>query len=73
MKSFPLALACLVLPASIQAQPAIAPASPYEKALAPLDAFIAATAQIADLTLVTRNVSDFAILDLPMISPWTVV
>ena len=41
--------------------------------IAAMDAFIAATAQIADLTLVTRNVSDFAILDLPMISPWTVV
>jgi toxin FitB len=38
--------------------------------IGPMDAFIAATAQIADLTLVTRNVSDFDILDLPMLSPW---
>jgi hypothetical protein len=39
--------------------------------IAPMDALIAATAQAADLTLVTRNVSDFEFLDLPMISPWT--
>jgi len=36
-----------------------------------MDAFIAATAQIADLTLVTRDVSDFEFLGLPIISPWT--
>jgi predicted nucleic acid-binding protein len=39
----------------------------------PMDAFIAATAQIADLTLVTRDVSDFEFLGLPIISPWTAV
>lgn len=38
--------------------------------IGPMDAFIAATARLADLTLVTRNVSDFGILDLPMLSPW---
>ena len=41
--------------------------------IAPMDAFIAATAQIADLTLVTRDVSDFEFLGLPIISPWTAV
>jgi predicted nucleic acid-binding protein len=39
--------------------------------IAPMDAFIAATAQITDLTLVTRDVSDFEFLGLPIISPWT--
>jgi toxin FitB len=38
--------------------------------IGPMDAFIAATAQIADLTLVSRNISDFDILDIPMLSPW---
>jgi len=38
--------------------------------IAPMDAFIAATAQAADLTLVTSNTSDFEFLDFPMISPW---
>jgi predicted nucleic acid-binding protein len=36
----------------------------------PMDAFIAATAQTTQLTLVTRNVSDFEFLGLPIISPW---
>ena len=39
--------------------------------LEPMDAFIAATAQVADLTLVTRNLSDFDVLGVPTISPWT--
>jgi hypothetical protein len=34
------------------------------------DALIAATAQVHRLTLVTRNVRDFADLDLPLIDPW---
>jgi predicted nucleic acid-binding protein len=38
--------------------------------IAPMDAFIAATAQIADLTLVTRNASDFEFLGQSIISPW---
>jgi predicted nucleic acid-binding protein len=38
--------------------------------IAAMDAFIAATAQVADLTLVTRNISDFDIVGLPIISPW---
>ena len=38
--------------------------------IGPMDAFIAATAQIGDLTLVTRNISDFEFIGLPMISPW---
>ena len=39
--------------------------------IAPMDAFIAATAETGDLTLVTRNTSDFQFLSLPVISPWT--
>jgi toxin FitB len=35
-----------------------------------MDAFIAATAEHHDLTLVTRNVSDFSALGLRLINPW---
>ena len=35
-----------------------------------MDAFIAATAQQHDLTLVTRNVSDFEALNLRLVNPW---
>lgn len=35
-----------------------------------MDGFLAATAQVHRLTLVTRNVSDFAVLD-AVISPWS--
>lgn len=35
-----------------------------------MDAFIAATAQRHDLTLVTRNVSDFASLTVRLLDPW---
>ncbi|MEM9777580.1 MAG: type II toxin-antitoxin system VapC family toxin [Chloroflexota bacterium] len=34
------------------------------------DAFIAATASIHDLTLVTRNVSDFEAVGLKLLNPW---
>jgi predicted nucleic acid-binding protein len=36
-----------------------------------MDAFIAATAERHHLTLVTRNVSDFDSLGIPLINPWT--
>jgi hypothetical protein len=36
-----------------------------------MDAFIAATAQRHDLTLVTRNVSDFNTLGLRLVNPWS--
>jgi predicted nucleic acid-binding protein len=36
-----------------------------------VDAFIAATAEIHGLTLVTRNVRDFAAWDGPLLNPWT--
>ena len=39
-------------------------------ALEPMDAFFAATAAAHDLTLVTRNVRDFACLDIPVHNPW---
>jgi toxin FitB len=39
--------------------------------IGPMDGFIAATAQTTRFTLVTRNVSDFEFLGLPVISPWT--
>lgn len=36
-----------------------------------MDAFIAATAEQHDLTLVTRNVSDFDVLGIGLINPWS--
>ena len=36
-----------------------------------MDAFFAATAEIHRLTLVTRNVSDFAAAGIPLFNPWT--
>jgi predicted nucleic acid-binding protein len=36
-----------------------------------MDAFIAATAEQHDLTLVTRNVSDFNALGLRLVNPWS--
>ena len=36
-----------------------------------MDAFIAATAERHDLTLVTRNVSDFNALGIRLINPWS--
>lgn len=36
-----------------------------------MDAFIAATAQRHDLTLVTRNSSDFAALEIRFLNPWS--
>lgn len=35
-----------------------------------MDAFIAATAESRSLTIVTRNVRDFEVTDLPVIDPW---
>lgn len=35
-----------------------------------MDAFFAATAQVHDLTLATRNVRDFAHLGVPLFNPW---
>jgi predicted nucleic acid-binding protein len=36
-----------------------------------MDAFIAATAERHHLTLVTRNVSDFDVLGIRVINPWS--
>lgn len=36
-----------------------------------LDALIAATALVYGLTVVTRNVSDFAPMGVPLLDPWT--
>lgn len=36
----------------------------------PMDAFIAATAERHDLTLATRNISDFDALGIRLINPW---
>ena len=41
-------------------------------ALSAMDAFFAATADVHGLTLVTRNVSDFASLGIALFDPWTV-
>jgi predicted nucleic acid-binding protein len=38
--------------------------------IAAMDAFIAATSERYDLTLVTRNVADFEVLGIPLINPW---
>jgi predicted nucleic acid-binding protein len=35
-----------------------------------MDAFLAATAEVHDLTLVTRNVSDFEVLGRTLLNPW---
>jgi predicted nucleic acid-binding protein len=35
-----------------------------------MDAFIAATAEQHDLTLVTRNITDFEALKVRLVSPW---
>lgn len=35
-----------------------------------LDAFLAATALVHDMTLVTRNERDLAALDVPILNPW---
>jgi predicted nucleic acid-binding protein len=40
------------------------------KPIEAVDAFIAATAQVHDLVLVTRNVSDFAVIRERILSPW---
>ena len=39
-------------------------------ALSLIDGFFAATALAKDLTLVTRNVKDFASLGVPLLNPW---
>ena len=38
--------------------------------LGSMDAFFAATAETHGLTLVTRNVKDFAALGIPLLDPW---
>lgn len=38
--------------------------------LGAMDAFFAATAEVHGLTLVTRNVGDFAALGIPLLNPW---
>ncbi|TGN89296.1 type II toxin-antitoxin system VapC family toxin [Bradyrhizobium yuanmingense] len=39
-------------------------------ALSVIDGFFAATALVNDLTLVTRNVKDFAAFGVPLLNPW---
>jgi len=39
--------------------------------MAVIDAFLAATAEVAGLTLVTRNVRDFEVWGGPVFNPWT--
>jgi predicted nucleic acid-binding protein len=38
--------------------------------LGPIDAFFAATAEAHGLTLVTRNIKDFATIGIPLLDPW---
>ena len=35
-----------------------------------MDAFLAATARVHDLTIVTRDVTDFKSIDIPVLNPW---
>jgi toxin FitB len=49
-----------------------ATAKQHGKSLAVVDGVIAATALHHDLTLVTRNVKDFAGLGVPLLNPWHV-
>jgi toxin FitB len=39
--------------------------------IGPMDAFIAATAAVYDLTIVTRNISDFVSSNIPTLCPWS--
>jgi predicted nucleic acid-binding protein len=41
------------------------------KPIGMMDAFFAATAEVHELTIVTRNVSDFAASGIPLLNPWT--
>jgi toxin FitB len=41
--------------------------------LGAMDAFFAATADVHDLTFVTRNAKDFEKLDIPLLNPWKVI
>ncbi len=41
------------------------------RAMGVMDAFIAATAQVHDLTLVTRNVKDFEVWGGSVVNPWS--
>ena len=41
------------------------------RSIEPMDAFIAATAERHDLTLVTRNVRDFDFLGIRIVNPWS--
>lgn len=41
------------------------------RTLTPVDTLIAATAAVAGLTVVTRNVRDFDGLGVPVLNPWT--
>ncbi len=36
-----------------------------------VDGLVAATAMVAGLTIVTRNVADFAVTPVPVLDPWT--
>jgi toxin FitB len=49
----------------------VARAESAGQALNSMDAFLAATAQVNGLTLVTRNVRDFAVTGVPTHNPWT--
>jgi predicted nucleic acid-binding protein len=45
-------------------------ASGKGKPLAVIDGLLAATALQSDLTLVTRNIGDFAVTQVPVLNPW---
>ena len=49
----------------------VARSQAHGRPIGAMDAFIAATAERHDLTLVTRNVSDFDASGIRMVSPWS--
>lgn len=49
----------------------VAAAQAVGRPLGVMDAFIGATAHVAGLTLVTRNVEDFSMTDIRIYNPWT--
>ena len=59
-----------VLSEVIAARPAAGRAEAARRTMSLIDALVAATAEVHDLTLVTRNIRDFEIWGGPVFNPW---